>query len=483
MSERAPVCVDLFAGAGGMALGLERAGFEVMATVEIDEVAGQTYRRNLLAGRSGTWARLGPEEGDVREIEFGQLQHHLASQGIDRVDLICGGPPCQGFSRVGRGKLMHLDDMPGAHWRDRRNSLVFEMCRAAEVLRPRAVLIENVTGMLNLGGVNRAEEVCEELELLGYRVRLTVLNAAWYGVPQNRERLFLLALAPDLEVPGQWFPTPIHRGRGGAAAVGAHTLRNASFRRPDHIETHWPDEAAQDPVTVGEAFEDLPSFTRHLGRGGYSAMRGLHEPTEYACEPAGSFARLMRHWEGLESDGRVHDHYCRNTPRDFRIFARMEPGETYQEAVRYAAELYREAMDSWEGEGEVPQPRPEDFIPPYPLDTFADRWKKLDLERPSWTVTAHLSRDCYSHIHPDPDQARTISIREAARLQSFPDAFILEGNTGDCFRQIGNAVPPLLAHALGEQIQKHLEHTVSRPTPSWEEVSPPRTLWTPTPAG
>src|SRR5262249_26608338 len=92
------------------------------------------------------------------------------------------------------------------------------------------------------------------------------------------------------------------------------------------------------------------------------------------------------------------------------------------------------------------------FVPPYPEGIFVDKWKKLVPSEPSWTIPAHLSKDSYSHIHHDATQARAISIREAARLQSFPDAFMFTGNMGECFRQIGNAVPPLMAWAIAEAI-------------------------------
>src|SRR5262249_4695915 len=96
------------------------------------------------------------------------------------------------------------------------------------------------------------------------------------------------------------------------------------------------------------------------------------------------------------------------------------------------------------------------FVPPYPVEIFKDKWRKLDAGQPSWTVTAHLSKDAYSHIHYDDAQARAISVREAARLQSFPDGFPFSGNMGDCFRQLGNPVPPLLAWAIAAHLLKKL---------------------------
>ena len=427
--------MDLFAGAGGMSLGLERAGFRAVGAAEYDAAAAQTYQNNF--GSDGLlFQAFGPELGDVRNIDFGAAQRVLEDNGIERLDLLSGGPPCQGFSRAGRGKIQHLDDDANAGSQDQRNELMFDLCRAVAALRPRAVLVENVTGMLQLGGQNHAEPLCEELESLGYRTRLTVLNAAWYGVPQNRERLFVLGLAADVPTPTQWFPTPRHQGRSRMASVGLMALDYASFSRPERVERHWPDEAAPSPVPVGDAFEDIPSYVAHLEPGAKSTLRTTQTHQEYAGAPRSLYAKLMREWEGLEAPSHVEDHYCRHTPRDFPIFARMRHGDTYPAAVEIAASLYREAVEAWDPSSGTRQPTPEQHIPPYPLGSFDERWKKLDPARPSWTVTAHLSRDCYSHIHPDGAQARTISVREAARLQSFPDGFRLHGNTGDCYRQI-----------------------------------------------
>jgi DNA (cytosine-5)-methyltransferase 1 len=186
----------------------------------------------------------------------------------------------------------------------------------------------------------------------------------------------------------------------------------------------------------------------------------------------------MRNWPGLGESLVVRDHFCRNTPRDFPIFKHMKQGDLYPDAVRIAAELYRKEVDSWDPKGEKPQPKPEDFIPPYPLGNFAERWQKLYFDRPSWTVTAHLSKDCYSHIHPDDSQARTVSVREAARLQSFPDSFDFVGSTGECFRQIGNAVPPLLGFHLAKNIRRLLERKASRRiSRTWETLHVSSSLW------
>jgi DNA (cytosine-5)-methyltransferase 1 len=133
----------------------------------------------------------------------------------------------------------------------------------------------------------------------------------------------------------------------------------------------------------------------------------------------------------------------------------MKHGARYPDALAIARHRLSEELKRLELEGRCPRAGTAEFlelerrfVPPYPEDMFVDKWRKLQPDQPSWTIPAHLAKDTYSHIHHDSDQARSISVREAARLQSFPDAFRFTGNMGDSFRQIGNAVPPLLAWAI-----------------------------------
>ncbi|MEZ4294646.1 MAG: DNA cytosine methyltransferase [Polyangiaceae bacterium] len=165
----------------------------------------------------------------------------------------------------------------------------------------------------------------------------------------------------------------------------------------------------------------------------------------------------------------VKAHVIRKTPRDFETFRRMKPEDRYPEALGIARQRFREKLEELESSGLAPAEGTTEYealrrsiIPPYPEEKFVDKWRKLNAERPSWTVPAHLSRDAYSHIHYDSDQRRTISVREAARLQSFPDAFEFAGNMGDCFTQIGNAVPPVLAWAVAAHVLELLGLTSVR---------------------
>jgi DNA (cytosine-5)-methyltransferase 1 len=217
-----------------------------------------------------------------------------------------------------------------------------------------------------------------------------------------------------------------------------------------------PSEAAA--VTVREALDDLPELTDHLTM--TKRPRGdFRRHLPYRSAALSWYAAMMRDWPGLPPLPGVEDHAIRRTPRDYETFRRMGPGDRFPEALAIARTIRDEELVRLQTIGTAPTPGTQEwddfearFLPPYDEHDFPDKWRKLLADRPSWTIPAHLAKDSYSHIHYDSAQARMISIREAARLQAFPDAFLFSGNMGDCFRQIGNAVPPLLARAVAEAV-------------------------------
>lgn len=454
MSSPGYTSLDLFSGAGGFSLGLEAAGFCSLGAVDIDTVVGKSYVANFGARPVSLF---GPESGDMRKVNALTLQRYLDRAGVANLDLLIAGPPCQGFSRVGRAKIDSVASRTGAFFEDERNGLFRQAVIVLKHLRPRVFVFENVAGMLHLRGRNMAEAVCDAVTDAGYAVRAALLNSAWYGVPQTRERVFVIGVRDDLGVvphfPPQQFEAELSRGHLSNAELDPQNWRNPEYFVPwDALPRATRVRPA---VTAREALGDLPSFTRHLdalsfGRR-YRARRDEFSGVAYRCTPASWYAGLMRSWDADLVSMSVTDHFCRWTPRDFETFRRMEQGDRYPEAVDLAKERYGEAVREWERVGGR-RPRVAEYVPPYSISGFPDKWRKLVPASPSWTVTAHLAKDTYSHIHYDARQARTISIREAARLQSFPDAFIFSGNMGDAFRQIGNAVPPLLARAIGETV-------------------------------
>lgn len=211
-------------------------------------------------------------------------------------------------------------------------------------------------------------------------------------------------------------------------------------------------------VTTMDALGDLPRQTGHLNG---QKPREQRLPLRRAPSP---WVKALRDWPIRPAAETVSGNWYRWTPRDFRIFQEMAHGDRYPRALAIAQGLFQEHLAGLRASGCGPKAgtqKYEDlrrsFIPPYRNDAFEDKWAKLRPDMPSWTLTAHLSKDSYSHIHYDSAQARTLSIREAARLQSFPDFFEFSGNFGDQFRQIGNAVPPLLARAIASNLFDQLK--------------------------
>lgn len=457
MRRRVATVIDLFCGAGGISLGFHAAGARILAAVDASEPAGRTFRHNfaLLQRRQHPRVFFG-DEGNLEDLDL----ERVASQR-QGPDILVGGPPCQGFSRIGRAKLAHLasqSDDPGAE--DPRNQLYRRFVDAARFWQPRAVVMENVPGMLQVGDARVAESVAEDLASCGYRVGYALLNAVWYGVPQFRERLFFIGIRQDLGlVPS--VPAPTHKVDLPSGYLRPPEAITLSFPFMPHFEIEVPRARARClATTTMAAIGDLPQILGHLpGREPPGRADDFRVLRTYDAPAVSAFARLMRSWPGLPEPDGIRDHVIRKTPRDFETFRRMKPDDRYPDAMRIAKQRFTEELARRASIGTPPaEGTPEykelwrSIVPPYPEEKFVDKWRKLNLDRPSWTVPAHLSRDAYSHIHYDSEQARAISVREAARLQSFPDAFEFLGNMGDCFTQIGNAVPPVLAWAIAAHL-------------------------------
>lgn len=445
-----PRVVDLFCGAGGFSLGFVAAGCRVQGAVDADESAGRTFEQNFRILQPGAPpAVFHGDDGDLEDFDV----ERLAREGPP--DVLIGGPPCQGFSTLGRAKLDSLSDEGYAG--DARNELYRRFLDVAELWKPAAVVMENVPGMLSVDGKNIAAEAAEDLAKRGYVTGYAVLNAVWHGVPQLRERLFFIGLREDLGV------------RPAAPPASHRAILPAGYMRPTPEHQFFLPFVASGPIavdvesalldatSVSDALDDLPVLTEHLAADAGPARGEFRRPRRYRCPPHSDYARLMRSWPGFPGPEAIDDHAIRRTPRDYETFRRMKHGDRYPEALAIARHRLEEELQRLKAEGRCPRPGTLEFlelerkfVPPYPEEIFVDKWRKLLPDQPSWTVPAHLAKDTYSHIHHDSDQARPISVREAARLQSFPDAFTFTGNMGDCFRQIGNAVPPLLAWAIAD---------------------------------
>ncbi len=377
-----PVVLDLFCGAGGMSLGFHMAGYYTGFGVDKEELYCQTFAHNF-EGRC--------VQKTIESID--DPQSFIQECGLTHVDVIIGGPPCQGFSRVGRGKLRQVNN-DSSYIHDPRNQYYKEFIRFVEVLRPLYFVLENVPDMQYYadGEGLVLEKALKKLSELGYsggannRPAYRVIQANHYGVPQVRQRLFVVG--NRLGIPIKW-PRRTHLNR---------------------------------PVTVWEAIGDLPIIA-HCCR---------EDEMAYKPRQTTAYQRRMRYGmrkRGLQ--GMLFNHQTRwHNQQDLHAFAWMPEGGKYVDLPK-RFKRYRD-------------------------DIFKDKYWKLYRDRPSWTVEAHIGKDTYRHIYPaglgNIEAPRTISVREAARLQSFPDWFRFIGAFTRQFYQVGNAVPPLLAKAVAESI-------------------------------
>jgi DNA (cytosine-5)-methyltransferase 1 len=457
---------DLFCGAGGMSLGFHAAGFRIVGAADFDERAGQTFQTNfsILQPDAPPEVFFGAR-GDVQQMDLSAIGNRLAP------DVLIGGPPCQAFSRVGRAKLESLSGK--GFEEDPRNSLYLHFVDALREWQPRAFVMENVPGMLSVRGANIADAIARRLSSCGYKVGYALLNAAWYGVPQLRERLFFIGFRSDLGLEPV-IPEPRHRVETSVGYIHRDEFETLPMPFLEHYRIRVDTAGAAAPaVPVHEAIGDLPALMDHLEDEEAARITRFRGERKYEGSPQSEFSNLMRNWPGLPSPHMLDDHEVRKTPRDYETFARMEEGDRYPEAVRIARERVEENLKRRAAGGESAEAGSREYdaivasiVPPYGgtrdaessewEEVFVDRWRKLFRDQPSWTVPAHLAKDSYSHIHYDARQARMISVREAARLQSFPDGYRFYGNMGDCFRQIGNAVPPLLAKAIALALNPQL---------------------------
>jgi DNA (cytosine-5)-methyltransferase 1 len=446
-----PGVLDLFAGAGGLSLGFQRAGFRIEGAVEIDPLAARTHARNFHPDDSG--AHSGPRDITLTEPEE-----------MGRPDILVGGPPCQAYARVGRAKLREIADHPSAFKVDPRGNLYLRYLAWVKALRPLALLVENVPDILHYGHHNVVEEIVDALDGLGYVARYSLINSAFHGCPQMRDRVFLIAYRKELGATPR-FPSAtrfmrLPRGYAGTRAVALrHVDRSGAG---GFIPADLGDESLPGPVTARQAIGDLPAVRGDQVRRG---TRRFAELSRYTADANYSeYTAMMRTWPGFPAGEGVYDHAIRALPRDVPIFRAMREGAEYPEAHATARDLAaREAARiGIAPETEAYRQLFARMVPPYDVGKFPNRWWKLEADQPVRTLMAHIGKDTYSHIHWDSEQGRTISVREAARLQGFPDGFVFEGTMNPAFRQIGNAVPSLMAAAIAEIMLETLRTAAAR---------------------
>ncbi|HYF80522.1 MAG TPA: DNA (cytosine-5-)-methyltransferase [Symbiobacteriaceae bacterium] len=386
VQEHAPgtmTFVDLFAGAGGMSLGLTQAGFRPAVAVEVDEWACETYRVN-----HPDLPRSNVLCGDIRKMDPNEARTLMNAA---RPDMVVGGPPCQGFSLIGkrgRAESRFIDDP--------RNKLYKEFVRWIEHLRPRFVVMENVPGLYSYADGAVRRDIEANLNDIGFAVDELVVDASRYGVPQRRQRVIFIGVST----------TDFGQGAPGIARRITALLRDRS----------------EEEVTLLEAIADLPALD--AGEGLEASFIGSSgEQSAYAREMGAGEHKVLYH------------HVARPINlRDKLLYARIKPGET--------------AGDVMEQGGR--------HLMVYRNDMYEDKYRRLRYDEPSPTIMSHLAKDGHMFIHPDRKQRRSITVREAARIQSFPDDFLFLGPRTAQFIQVGNAVPPKLARAIGQAITQAL---------------------------
>lgn len=392
-----PTIVDLFAGAGGSSEGFTRAGFRVLAAVDQDEMAVRTYRLNHPSV---------PDDhvlgADIRTLPPGTLRRMV---GRTTPDVLIGSPPCQGFSLIGfRSKPDRSGNRPE---HDERNQLFEWMVAAAKELRPRLFLMENVPGIQSARreDLSYLEAAAGMLQEQGYRTEIWRLNASAFGVPQDRIRCFLVAsrlkVMPARPIPEYQDP-----------------------RRPDL------DSDALPPVTLEEAIFDLPLRQANDGQ-----TISRWQPSDPAASPR--CRRYLAKFGLLRSSPILWQHTVRfHNERDLELYGLLRPGE---DSVHFL-ERHR---------------RPD--LMRYRRDVFDDKYARLRPDRPCKTIVAHLAKDGNGYIHPY--QARSLSLREAARVQSFHDGYVFCGPPSEQWIQLGNAVPPVLAEAIARSFLRVLKRS------------------------
>lgn len=344
--------LDLFCGAGGLSLGFKNAGFEIVGGIEWNEAALQTHKLNIKSKYDYC--------GDITEI-----RDEYILKTYNNVDVIIGGPPCQGFSGLNR-RNKDGDDP--------RNMLFQQYLRFVGLLKPKIVLIENVKQILTSKNGFVKDEICKVLKELGYNVEYSIVRASLYGVPQDRYRAIFIGVK---DLYGKY---------------DFNILKK--YEKP--------------LVTVGDAISDIAEIENDV-------LADLNKKDYYILkETKSNYQKLMR----KKSNNKLYNHLMYYPTQNVqKMISYVRPGYNWREVPK---ELFKSDRDN----------RQSNYL------------RRLDYKTQS--ITIDTGHNMYFH----PVFNRVPTIRESARLQSFPDDFIFVGNKGEQFKQVGNAVPPLMAYAI-----------------------------------
>ena len=438
-----PNAIDLFAGPGGLSLGMRLAGINVVGAIEWDKYAGRTYAANL-----GEHVEI----CDIKEFGPAKMEKHLRERGkITRksdIDLICGGPPCPGFSLIGRSKISSL--IRSGKWKgsdhrhqfidDPRNQLFLEFVKYVDHFKPKYLVMENVEGMLSYlskKGNPITETIRDVFESAGYSVEIKMLDASDYGVPQSRKRVFFLGSRKGIKK-ALLHPQPI-----GVSILASDAIRDLPSVDP---RTGMPVSLLlKRKSRAKQNWARYLNWVRSPPQSGFSSNGNLNQVTLHQTRPVNPRDQAI--FPLLTSGEKGPRVLFRDIePRD--IAPLLPKG---YELVNGSTEGYLVVGPKWGGRGAGKWKW-------YDRKKFGDKMRRIRGDRPAPTVVAHLSKDGYLYVHPE--ENRTITVREAARFQSFPDWFDFSAGGQNAlsqqYKQVGNAVPPLMAWAIGEEIMRVL---------------------------
>jgi DNA (cytosine-5)-methyltransferase 1 len=406
VAERTPsstlVAADLFCGAGGLTLGFQEAGFHIAFANDINEEYANTYRLN----HDGTTFFCESIEDLKAADVFKQT-----GLGKAEIDLLIGGPPCQGFSI----------NAPKRSLEDYRNHLFREYGRLVlEGLRPKVIVMENVPGMVSLDGGRFIREIYALFEQAGYRMRHMILCAAHYGVPQERWRLFFIGtILKGVEIT---FPEPTHFAPVRANFTGGRELTWLPYIQNGTRQPNLFGNVLKPFTTVKDAIGDLPVLAVNEGA----------EEMEYDKPPATEYQRQLR----------------AGSPKVFNHIAGALSKQNLERAK------YIPPGGSWR---DIPHELLPKGMKRARRSDHTRRYGRIDPNGLSGTVLTKCDPHWGTFFHYDQDRALTV--REAARIQSFPDRYRFYGSRVSQYEQVGNAVPPLLAKVLANHIKRTLLQT------------------------
>jgi DNA (cytosine-5)-methyltransferase 1 len=386
-----PTFVDFFCGAGGLSLGFIKAGFKVVFANDNEDVCIDTYSYNH--------PELSPDKilnQDIRII-VNDIENYINTD----VDVVAGGPPCQGFSSANQQRIID----------DPRNELYKYFLKAVEKLCPKFVVMENVRGMLPYSSqiiedYKNIKSVKNGIEY-DYSVSCKLLVSDDYGVAQKRHRLIFIAVRNDLSI-----------------------LKGITSEK-----------------ILDDIIEDKKNHKNHILIDALSHIKTLN-------------ANRIKNTNEIDSDEngkKIDVNNFRGNENNYLklINSNRQIPLVFNHKSRYVNDINYEIYKTL-NQGEDATNEKIKHIMPYAHrnEVFKDKYYKLIADKPSRTITAHLRMDCHSHIHPF--QIRSITPREAARIQSFPDDYLFLGAYLKTYMQIGNAVPPLMAEAIAKQLKKYL---------------------------